>query len=409
MRPEEYLLGDDILMAGGPEDDYDDEEGDIYDDDDEYGDIELMGDADIEDYLDDYGDSIVADYDPETGLAEIGGRRRRRGLFGKGSIFRKLGRLTPFGALQRRATKKRRKRKKKKAAAMVAMAQRTASTTIAGARFIMAKGCTLAVPPIPIETRVPVHAAKAAFMQAALHGPFIPPVHSDAKVAGQDAYAILDPDTLFNLTAAVFPSGPSQSGPGNYMPADEFMAKGFAIRIDIGLPGVNASAGVPVSFDLFTYHYGVELMPNARVFPWGTIYAFTGGAIQKPAPFRPVPEADLNNTFASGQFIINPNSIASAASILVLPWRVSQGIPQPKLIEISAKYEQLIPTSELQGIPAYPPPDPIIDQVTSALWHCRGMAARLTSAPVGSTIAMTFIGPTHPEWNELLSLLGGTM
>lgn len=285
------------MLYGGPRlpiEILEDIEGGGFDDDEFGGEDELLGLGG----LDEFG-----------GDEELGAPRRRRK---KGGLMKALefavNPLAPIRAAVQgiQGAQRRSKQKKQRRAEEAKRSQlqehdpqpggqllrnnqgMAAIAGMGGIRFIREAGCTLTIPPIPIDARVPSGVMRLMLRDAAKYVPNAP---LTAQVTGVGTATIAMPPPL-----PVWPG--------------VFTELQFAlIRVDIGLPGVTAAAGSQVTLGVYTQ----QILP----------------LIAGPEPFQASPGA-----YDSGDITITLHRNIEVASLVLIPWRIVQAQPLPRFARI---------------------------------------------------------------------------
>lgn len=217
-----------------------------------------------------------------------------------------------------------------------------------GCRFMRAAGATITIAPIPLEARVPSGVGRQMLRQAAVVVPAAP-LTGAVTVAGAGPWdaTIRHPDAL--LATA------HQLGTKSEL-------KFALIRIDFGLPGLTAAAGSQITFSVFTQ----QLLPLPVV--------------------TPEPVDSVDGAFNSGDITITPLKVNEVSSVVLIPWRIQQAQPLPRLARIDwAGWGPLGP--------------PLANQE-------HALVTRVFAAPAGTTATMTLVTPTHPSWQTIAKELG---
>lgn len=362
----EYEGGDE---AGGI---IDPDESGGYDDGDEDG-----GDDDEDGGYDDGDEDGGYDDDDEDGGLddddELGGRRKRRsrgkrkGKGRKAKGRKRRGRCGPRGPRPILFTQGGCATSESGYgnAGLGTNARPTAPTGKAGVRFAAGENLRLISPPIPVDRRASRAAVLSALVGSALVQPSTTPLASTTSFG--TVYLSIDPSfagTLFGAAAVA----PASTNMGL-----ELSVPFAGVKVEIGLPGVSASAGSALTINVFT-----QFKNNATIAanPFTVADAAEGGT--------------RVGAFHSGSFVVAPKSNACVCAMFLMTYEVVNGQPNPKMSEISVFY---VYTGAV-GVAV------------------RTLAVTATSLPGASsapqsTLTLTAITTNTPEFNALLAVLSG--
>lgn len=203
----------------------------------------------------------------------------------------------------------------------------------AGVRFFREAGCSLTSTPIPLEARC---------------NPMIGSTLLNMSAGSLPSQPIIATGTVAALPLLVATTAPlPMTIPAQYDYARQIQF--FALRVDFGLPGLSASAAVPITFEVFTQVGGAGVAEDLSA----------GGPVQ--------------GSFSSGQCIVTPYTNVEISSVVILTYQVVAALPLPKLARIQS----------------------VASQVGSVPFE---LLLRVITAPVNTTATISILTPTHPSW-----------